>query len=250
METCVHTSPKASGKLHAWNWGNNVELIGVDESKCLNLAIISKTSLSKTSVLLKGSFQKKTLAMGLVSCPIRDILLFYVSHVHADSVAEVRLPEVELVVMDAVSTVPMKDEDGFTTKMKLRFQPIFSTDVSESGWRDHSFRGPLLSAMGPNVRKMLQGLARDVEDYVASETKWQAWVSEVRDAEAGNLFKQLDLIEELDPLNAQVFSLREQLQSVRKEIFTTSQVEIFFGVLVTLVMMVVLKLLMLDFLGQ
>ncbi|MGB1607652.1 MAG: hypothetical protein ACPIOQ_83770, partial [Promethearchaeia archaeon] len=89
-----------------------------------------------------------------------------------------------------------------------------------------------------------------VEDYVASETKWQAWVSEVRDAEAGNLFKQLDLIEELDPLNAQVFSLREQLQSVRKEIFTTSQVEIFFGVLVTLVMMVVLKLLMLDFLGQ
>jgi hypothetical protein len=104
--------------------------------------------------------------------------------------------------------------------------------------------------MGPNVRKMLQGLARDVEDYVASETKWQAWVSEVRDAEAGNLFKQLDLIEELDPLNAQVFSLREQLQSVRKEIFTTSQVEIFFGVLVTLVMMVVLKLLMLDFLGQ
>ena len=66
--------------------------------------------------------------------------------------------------------------------------------------------------------------------------------------QAGDIFSELDEVTRLTSGdgNLQIEEIRDKLQSARGDGFTSSQLEIFLGILATLVQMLILKILMLG----
>ena len=226
-EKHVQKSSKATTKSFTWNHSNNFTFSLIDDD--LNSAI---------HVALMDSGFMGNKAIGSLSVPVQDILLFHLAQEDSGLAGG----EVDMEIKEIQSEKPLKDEYGFKTKIKLRFAVSLPQETIS---RELTF------GQQPNTTPSLQALLTSVDNYILTETKWQEWVSGVRDAEAGNIFSQLDQIEGGDSEGAdaellEVSAIREKLQSARGEVFTSSQVEIFLGILTTLAQLILLKILMLD----
>lgn len=224
VQHAVHKCPKAITPSHVWNEGSHFTINEDVDFLNLQVALIQKGLTSTKSV-------------GYLRCPLRDVLLFYLAH----EAGAIKNTEADFELMDGSGKGLLKDQNGFKSKIKLRINPkiedsddIVSRDLGEA----HS--------KGPKLENQLQLVMAEVDKYIWSETKFQDWVYEKRDAKAGDIFSQLDKIEELSPDSTQIVAVRDRLQSARGDGFTSSQIEIFLGILATLVQMVILKILMLG----